>query len=98
MLRHYPAPAATCGWLLLLLLTSAHVTSAHDPTLDPATLRDSYGNQADADSVVTWAELAIEEYSEIKDYDDGQLRGLLNMKDGFVDALQKDPLDTGELW
>ena len=91
--RHWVARAGACCWLLMC---HAYLATSTDPTLDPATLEDQYGNAADANSDITWADIAEPEYNVIKDYDDGQLRGLLNMKDGFIDALQKDRIDTSE--
>ena len=88
------SPKSGVAPLFLLLLST--IVSGDGDNISPESLADTYGNTADADSVITWAELEEEVY-ERSDYSDGQLEGFLKMKDNFIKTLKKEMLDPSKL-
>ena len=88
------SPKSGVAPLFLLLLST--IVSGDGDNISPESLTDTYGNTADADSSITWAELEEEVY-ERSDYSDGQLEGFLKMKDNFIKTLKKEMLDPSKL-
>ena len=92
---HHHRWVATVTLLITITLATINSSLATDPTLDPETVSDQYGNSADANSAITWGDLVEGNYTGNKKYDDGQMEVFIKMKDNFVDLLQPDMLDTG---